>query len=401
MLYKYIAYNLAGQIVRGKLNASDEEAANESLSFAGFRPISIKPNITFVNLGSLSDELFPVKPTDVILFYRQLAMLLKSGSNIALSLELLRQQVGNRTLKKVLGLAIAEVRSGNQLSASLNRYPKIFPSVYARLINIGEQSGDLETMLKQVADYMERELVTNKSVKGAMMMPGITAGIAVVVIGLMVIFILPSFGKLYTSMGAKLPPIALKLMDFSAWVTTNGLYVLIGLLAVVVAFVLYTRTPRGKYQLDKVMLSMPMFGRLRLLAELSRICRSISLLFRAGLPLTETMNQVILGSTSAVMVKALKDVHYDMQKGEGLSRPMSKNKIFLPMMVQMIRVGEETGSLDLTLLSVAETYETEAADKMKALVALIQPAMTIIIGLVIGVMAVALFSTIYGMTEAF
>ncbi len=401
MRYKYIAYNLAGQIVRGKLNASDEEAANEALSFAGFRPISIKPNIAFVNLGSLSDELFPVKPTDVILFYRQLAMLLKSGSNISLSLELLRQQTGNRTLKKVLGLAIAEVRSGNQLSEALNRYPKIFPSVYARLINIGEQSGDLETMLKQVADYMEKELISSKSVKGAMMMPGITAGIAVVVIGLMVVFILPSFGKLYTSMGAKLPPIALKLMDFSAWVTHYWLFVVVGLLAVVTAFILYTRTPRGKYQLDKVMLSMPMFGRLRLLAELSRICRSISLLFRAGLPLTETMNQVILGSTSAVMVKALKDVHYDMQKGEGLSRPMSRNKLFLPMMVQMIRVGEETGSLDVTLLSVAETYETEASDKMKALVALIQPAMTIIIGLVIGVMAVALFSTIYGMTEAF
>ena len=138
-----------------------------------------------------------------------------------------------------------------------------------------------------------------------------------------------------------------------------------------------------------------------LLTELSRLCRSMSLLFHAGLPLTEAMNLVIQGTTNKVLAEALHEARVDMLKGEGLSRPMSKNKLFLPMMVQMVRVGEETGNLDVTLTSVARSYEAEAADKMHSFVGLIQPAMTLAIGLVIGIIAITLFSTIYGMTETF
>ncbi len=401
MVYQYLAYNGAGEIVKGKLSAANEETANEALTFAGFRAISLKPYVPLFSLDKLADSLFQVKPNEVILFYRQLAMLLKSGTSITASLELLQQQTSNRKLKKVLAGVITDIRGGSQLSTALKKNPRDFSPVYSQLLSVGEQSGDSESVLEQIADYMEREITTAKEVKSALMMPGITAGIAVVVVGLLVMFVLPSFGKLYDSLGANLPPMAKALMTFSNWSQSHWLQVLLTVLVIGVAGYLYIRTPRGRYKLDKLLLDLPLLGRIRLLSELSRLCRSMSLLFRAGLPLTETMNQVIQGSSNKVIAEALNEARVDMLKGEGLSQPMSKNKVFLPMMVQMIRVGEETGSLDATLVSVARSYEAEASDKMRSFVGLIQPAMTLAIGLVIGIIAITLFSTMYGMTEAF
>jgi type IV pilus assembly protein PilC len=169
----------------------------------------------------------------------------------------------------------------------------------------------------------------------------------------------------------------------------------LGGLIVAGIFVMYIRTPKGKYRWDKLALSLPMVGRVNHLKELARCCRSISLLFRAGLPLTEIMSLVIDGVNNVVMVKALTDVQQDMLKGEGLAQPMDKNELFLPMMVQMVKVGEETGNLDTTLMAVAQSYEAEAQDKTESLIKLIQPTMTLLIGLVIGVIALSMLSAMY------
>lgn len=401
MIYRYIAYSESGKIAKGKITAANDELASETLTSAGLNIISIKQYVPLLSLDKLTSSLSQVKPTEIVLFYRQLAMLLESGTNIAASLELLQQQTSNRTLQKVLGEAISAVREGDQLSTALSKHPKVFSPSYAKLLSIGEQSGNLEKVLEQIADYMERETTTGKDVKSALMMPGITAGIAVITIGLLVMFVLPAFGKLYDSLGAKLPPTAKALMTFANWSQSHWMQIILGSLVVGLAGYLYVRTPRGRYQLDKMLLGIPILGRVRHLSELSRLCRNMSLLFHAGLPLPDIMDQVIQGSSNKVLTQTLSEIREDMLKGQGLSKPMSRNKFFLPLMVQMIRVGEETGSLDVTLISVARSYETEAADKMHAFVGLIQPTITLVIGLVVGLIAVTLFSTIYGMTEAF
>ena len=401
MIYQYVAYSESGKIAKGKVTAANDELANEALTFAGLNIISLKQYIPLLSLDKLTSGLFQVKPTEIVLFYRQFAMLLESGTTIAASLELLQQQTSNRTLQKVLGEAISAVREGDQLSIAFSKHPKIFSPGYAKLLSIGEQSGNLEKVLEQIAAYMERETITSKEVKSALMMPGITAGIAVITIGLLVMFVLPAFGKLYNSLGAKLPPMAKMLMTFANWSQSHWMQIILGVLVIGLAGYLYVRTPGGRYKLDKILLGIPLLGRVRHLSELSRLCRSMALLFQAGLPLTEIMNQVIQGSSNKILSQALSEIREDMLKGQGLSKPMSRNKFFLPMMVQMIRVGEETGSLDLTLVSVARSYETEAADKMRSFVALIQPVITLVIGLAVGLIAITLFSTIYGMTEAF
>jgi type IV pilus assembly protein PilC len=169
------------------------------------------------------------------------------------------------------------------------------------------------------------------------------------------------------------------------------------ILGIAGAALIYFRTEDGKFNMDKLILRLPQLGRVKHLNELARCSRSISLLYSAGLPLTEIMPMVVQGCGNRVMAKALNEVHVDMLRGEGLSRPMAKHKIFLPMMVQMVKVGEETGSLDASLKAVADNYESEAQDKTKTLIALIQPVMTIVIAGIVGVIALSMVSAMYSM----
>ena len=397
MAYQYVAYNTKGAVVKGKLSAPNDKAANELLDYAGYKVINLKPYVPFFDKDKLVGSLYQVKPSEIVLFYRQLAMLLQSGTNMGSSVEMLQQQATNPLLRKVLGEISSEVRGGAQLSAALTKYPKIFSPTNSQLLAVGEQSGDLETLLRQVADYIEKETATAKETKGALTMPAITAAIAVVVIGILIVFVLPTFGKMYASLGAELPPLARMMMSLGEQAKSNGVFVLLGVGAIIGAGLAYIKTPRGRYQWDKMQLGMPLMGRVRLLTELARYCRSMSLLFHAGMPLTEVIPQLIKGSDNKVLAEALGNVQKDMIKGEGISGPMSKNKLFLPMMVQMVKVGEETGSLDVTLQAVAQSYEAEVSDKIHSLIGMIQPAMTLVMGGIVGLIAVTLMSAMTAM----
>ncbi|TET68684.1 MAG: type II secretion system F family protein [Dehalococcoidia bacterium] len=397
MVYQYVAYNEKGVVVKGKLPAADEEAATDLLGYAGYQAISLKPYVPFLNTEKLSASFLRVKPTEIVLMYRQMAMLLESGIDIVSSLELLQEQSVNRALKKVLGEIIADLRGGNQLSRALGKHPQVFSPIYCRLLSVGEQTGDLETVLKQVADYMEKEITTAKETKSALMYPAITFVVTIVVIAVLVTFVLPSFGSLYSSLGAELPTSAQILIDLANKIQSYWMYLMLAVFAIAGLAYIYIKTPGGRYKWDKLVLRLPIVGRVSHLSELARCCRSMSLLIHAGLPLTEAMPLLIQGSNNRVLTKALINVQQDMIQGEGLSRPMAKNKLFLPMMVQMVRVGEETGNLDVTLLSVARSYEAEAEDKTRSLIALIPPTMTLIIGAVIGLIALSLVSAMYSM----
>jgi len=402
MAYQYVAYNTKGEVVRGKLSATTEDEATELLGYAGYKAINLKPHVPFISLSKLSEGLYHVRPDEIILLYRQLAMLLESGIDIAASLDLLQQQVTSRTLRKVLRVVASDVRGGSQFSVALEKHSKIFSPVYRRLLIIGEQTGDLETILRQVADYIEKEATTAKETKSALRMPAITGVIAVIVIGLLVTFILPSFTSLYGSLGIDLPLIARLLVTAGEKAQTYGIYFLLAVLVFAGAVFLYIKTPGGRYNWDKLLLKLPLLGRVRHLSELAWCCRSMSLLFHIGLPLTEAVPLTIQSSSNRVIANALGHVQQSMVEGEGLSEPMAKTPIFLPMMAQMVKIGEETGNLDVTLQAVARSYEAEAEDKMRSLIGLIQPAMTLIIGGIVGLIAFSLTSAMTAMYgEAF
>jgi type IV pilus assembly protein PilC len=215
------------------------------------------------------------------------------------------------------------------------------------------------------------------------------------VVAILVAFVMPTFIDLYGAFGVELPTTTRLLLDVSSWLLDYGLFIILGIVAVIIVGFLYIKSPAGRYQWDKLMLTMPVIGRINVLTELARACRTMALLFKVGLPLPEIMSMVIHGSSNKAMVEALTGVQQDLIRGQGLSKPMSKNRLFLPLMVQMVGVGEETGNLDNTLSTVAQSYEIEADDRTSAAVGLIQPVLIIGIAVVIGFVMVSLFSAMY------
>jgi len=395
MDFKYIAYTADKRLVKGRLSATNEEAATSLLSYGGYQVVSLKTVTPFFNMGSLAARFSRVKPTEIIMFSRQLALLLESGTDIVTSLELLQSQATNRTLRGVIGEAASDIRGGTSLSSALSKHPRAFPEIYYRTMAAGEQGGNLEIVLRQMADYLERSATMEKKIKNALTYPFILGIVAVVVVGILVTFVMPSFVGLYAQFGAELPLPARMLMGLTDLLLQYGLYLLLVIAAAVVLGYTYIKTPAGKYQLDKLLLSLPVVGRINLLSELSRCCRTMALLFRVGLPLPEVMSLAIHGSNNKVMVEALTEVQQELIRGQGLSKPMAERELFLPLMVQMVGVGEETGNLDNTLTTVAQSYEVEADDRSSSAVGLLQPAMIVIIAVVIGFVAVSLVSAMY------
>lgn len=395
MDYTYLAYTKDKKLVKGKLSATNDEAATKLLSYGGYQVLTLKPHVPFFNMEKISSFFTSVKPREIIMFSRQLALLLESGTDIVASLELLQAQVTNRALKKVIGQVASDIRGGSSLSSTLKNFPQIFPAMYSRAIAAGERSGNLEVVLRQMADFLERRVTTEKKVKSALTYPIIVSFIAILVVGLLVTFVLPTFTSLYAGFGVDLPPATAMLISATDWLGNYGLYLILALAGVVAAGFFYIKTPNGKYQWHKILLRLPVFGRILLLGELSRSCRTMSLLFRVGLPLPEVLSMAIAGSNNKAMAEALTGVQKGLIRGEGLSKPMSKSPLFLPLMVQMVSVGEETGNLDNTLVTVAESYEMEADDRTTAAVGLIQPVMTVFIGAIIGFIALSLVSAMY------
>lgn len=403
MEYSYVAYTRERKLVKGKLSAASELAATGVLNYGGYQVLSLKREAAGgLTTEGLSTGFAPrVKPTEIVMFSRQLALLLESGTDIVTSLELLQNQTTNHTLKKVIADVVSDIRGGSSLSAALTKHPKAFSQLFHRAISAGEQGGNLEEVLRQMASHIERASVTEKKVKSALRYPIVVFIIAILVIGLMVTFVLPRFTTLYEAFGAQLPLLPRLLIGITGWFNHYGLFLILGIAAGCGIAYAYIRTPAGKTWWNQTMLTMPVFGRINLLNQLARCCRTISLLFRVGVPLPEIMAVAIYGSTNKVVAQNLTEVQQELLKGEGLSRPMSRRKLFLPLMVQMTAVGEETGNLDKTLGTVAETFETEAEDKTSSAVAMIQPMMTLVIGGIVAFIAGALVTAMYSVYGQF
>ncbi len=283
MNFEYVGYNETRKLVKGVTSAASEEEAAEELVHSNCQVLSLKPVISFTpDWKELFPSFFRVKTAVVIMFSRQLALLLESGIGIVQCLELLREQSSNRNLKRILGEVVSGLRSGNQLSAALSKHPASFPLIYCRSLGVGEQTGSLETVLRQMADYMEKEDEAGKEVKNALKYPVIVTIVAVIVIGVIVTFVLPAFSTLYSQLDIELPLMTRLLLSSIEWLTSYGLYLFGAILIIFLLFFAYTKTPGGKFQWDSLALRLPLVGWIRHLDELAHCCRSMALLFKSG-----------------------------------------------------------------------------------------------------------------------
>ncbi|MGD0855933.1 MAG: type II secretion system F family protein [Dehalococcoidia bacterium] len=394
MEFEYVVYTAERRVTKGNITADGEKDAGEKLSLKGYQVLSLKaigPAITGM------PDIFAkgIKQEEIILFSRQLALLLESGVGIVQSLGLLRAQTSNKTLAKMLDTIVTDLRAGSPLSTAMEKHPKAFNKMYCKIVAVGEQTGQLEGVLRNLASYEEQASAAARKIKQAMTYPVIVLVLAVAVGFLAVTFVLPPIMSMFNSMGGKLPLITQILIAVVMFMGHYGVYVMIAIIIACLLLYRYSKTPVGNLLKDKLALKIPVLGRLNQINALSRVCRNITILFRSGLPLPDILRLAAESSGNMVISNALMQVEQDIIRGEGLAIAMRKLPIFLPLMVEMTKVGEETGNLDNTLTIVADSFEIEAADQLQTVLGMIEPAMTIIIGLAVGFLALSIFVPIY------
>jgi type IV pilus assembly protein PilC len=392
--FEYVGYTAERRVTKGKITADSEKDAGEKLSRNGYEVLSLKATgLAITGMPALFEK--GARQEEIILFSRQLALLLESGVGIVQSLELLKAQTTNKALAKMLDTIVADLRAGNPFSASLEKHPKAFNKMYCRIVAVGEQTGQLEGVLRNLASYDEQSSAAARKIKQAMTYPITVLVLAVVVGFLAVTFILPPIMDMFKTLGGQLPLITRILIAVVMFMGSYGVYVVLAVVIACALIYMYSKTPAGTLQKDWIVLKLPVLGRLNQINTLSRICRSITILFRSGLPLPDILTLTAESSGNRVIYNALMQVEQDIIRGEGLAVAMRKQPVFLPLMVEMTRVGEETGNLDNTLNIVADSFEIEAADKLTRVLGMIEPAMTIIIGLAVGFLALSIFVPIY------
>ena len=315
MDYQYLAYTSERKMIKGKLAAPDEEKAVAELNALGYQVLNIK---TMNSLGKISRSLnfsftSVVKPKEVILFSRQLAILLESGIDIVTAIDLYKTQAANKIFKKTLEELIADLRGGTSFSGALAKFPKVFSLMYCRTIAAGEQSGNLDQVLRRIADYMERTESASKKVRGAMTYPIIVLAVAIVVVAVLVFFVMPTYTNLYSSLGAKLPTISKILIDFANWARKIWGVCFSCFGCDYCRDLCFTSgRPRAESNWDAFVLRLPLIGPIVQLNELARCSRTISMLIKVGLPLPDIITMCIQSSGNKIVGQALTEVKQEM-----------------------------------------------------------------------------------------
>ena len=401
MAYRYRAYTLDKKIVQGTIEADSESMAEEALYRTGCHSIlSLKDVPPGLGLERLLPSLFGVKPQEVIDFSRQLATLIGSGISITTALQLLLGQSSSPAFKKIINGLILELQQGSPFSQALGKYPQVFSYTYCQVMKASEQAGNLEVGLRQVAGLLEKQAATMRMIGRAITYPAMVVVMGIGVFALLVTVALPPLVDLFTSLGAELPWMTKMLIAAAGFLINYGVYLLGGLLALIVLGVGYVRLPSGRMAMDRLMLKIPLIGSINIQHNMCRFCQTTSMLLKAGLRLPQIMDIVAQTTGNGVIRQALRDVREKLVQGQGLSQPMAANALFPPLLVEMAVVGEKTGNMDSTLATLAVFYEERVDQKINTLISMIEPTLTVVIGLAVGFIALSIITPLYSIMGA-
>ena len=395
MSYRYVAIAPTGEHIQGALDVPSEAHAERALWDANYRVISIRPDRKLPGLAQIFPSLYAVKKRTLITFSRQLATLLESGVPVMRSLELLQEQAGAKQLQEAIGEISKSIRGGSTFAAAIEEHPAIFPPLYARMVELGERTGRIEAMLRQMAIYLEREDQLAKRVQGALAYPAFMMVLAVIVVGVLMTTALPALTQMFDEFDANLPITTKILIGSTNFAAAYRMQILAVVALVALGGTYLFSQPSGKRFIDRMTLTIPVFKVIVINANAARYSRTLAILLRAGLPLTEIMDLVVRTTDNYILRRHVEDVRRKLMDGEGLSGPMTKAGCYPQMLIQMVAVGEETGTLDANLEITAEFYTKEVDEKVDALTAMMTPALTLVIGGVVGFIALSLIMPMY------
>ncbi len=401
MIYKYQAYSKDKKLVAGKLDVATEALAEEALYRAGYQNIiSLEAMTTGLGLAAIWGKLSTnIKPREIIDASNQMSTLIQAGITLSSALKMLLLQISNSALKKIFSRLIDEIQSGKSLSQALSLFPLVFSNTYCQIIRASEQAGTLENGFKQGAKYLDKQNAANQKIKRAMVYPIIILVMAIGVAVLLITLALPPLTSLFTSLNADLPWMTSLLINVANFFTADGLYVLLVIIVIILLFFVALRNPSVKLIRDKLLLRIPIFGKITIERSMGLFCQTASMLLQAGLRLPQVLEVTIQTNHNLVIRDALSKVRERLIQGEGLAQPMSTNKLFPPLVVEIVSVGEKTGAMDTSLGNLADFYEREVDRKIDTLITLIEPAMTIVVGLVVLFLALSLITPMYSILQ--
>ena len=391
--FRYDALDENGKKVSGVEVAISAGAAHLALRNRGLQPLEVRVKASLLKF-EITKKRVPRK--EVQNFSRQLAVFMAAGIPIMEALEVLVEETTGNMMKGVLFSMIDSLRNGDTFAAAAAAHPEAFPNYYVGILESAELTGSLDIVLNQLADYMDRDAKARGKITSALIYPMVVAGMSVVTVVVLAVFVLPRFVVFFNTLHAKLPLPTRMLLGASSGFSTYW-YVFVALVVIVVGgFIAMRRSVKGRAFMDAVLLKLPVVGDLTQVAILERVCRILSSLLKAGVDLPRSMTVAAESANNSVYQVALEKIREEMMEGQGLAGPIARTGLFPGAAKQMFRVGEETGTLDQQLEVAAEYYGRELETKVDHATSLFEPAIIIIMGLVVGFVAVALISAMYG-----
>ena len=390
-----------GRIVKGDtLEAPNVEAALARLREQRIRPIANKVREKGAGLDKeLSIPGFgpTVSTKELSVATRQLATMIDAGLPIVQCLDILGEQSENKLLRTTITTIRRDVEGGCTLADALRKHPKIFDDLYVNMVEAGEAGGILNTILNRIALFIEKASRLKKKVKGAMIYPVAIVLVAIIVVAILMIFVIPVFAELYGSMGQALPAPTQICINISNFFVAYWWLMLLTAIGVVMGIKLYYKTPQGHMKIDALLLRMPVIGDLLRKVAVARFSQNMALLLSSGVPILDGL--AITGKTAGnkVVEKAIMESRVSISKGNTVAEPLRESKIFPPLVCQMVAVGESTGGLDGMLRKVAELYEEEVDDAVNNLTAMMEPAIMVVLGVILGGLVVAMYLPIFQM----
>jgi type IV pilus assembly protein PilC len=399
--YRVVAYSFEGARTTRTVRAPTMEDAQRLLWDEGFRIVDMRSrSIKGPTLHELFPSFFKVRKSEVILITRQLATFVKVGVPMLEALAVLHEQTGSKEMKGTLQDMMVDLGQGRPLSAAMSTHPRIFNRLYVDMVRAAELSGQLDIVLNQIADYMGRDDTAARRIRGAMIYPAVVLVLSFAVITVLLVFVLPAFVNLFNEFGAELPITTKILINVGRFFEAYRWQVVIGLAAAIIAATSFLQTLPGKRWRDRYILKLPYLGKIIHYSIIERFLRTFATMTHAGIPVTQMFDTVIEATGNLIFQERLRAVQDRMIAGEGFAGPLRQTDLFPPLVIQMIRVGEETGTLDATLNQAAEYYTSEIDFRTKSMIAIMEPGLVIFIGVIVAFVAISVISPMYGLVHA-
>jgi type IV pilus assembly protein PilC len=391
--FAYTARSSAGAITKGVLEAADQRAAVDNLRAQRMIVLEIgekSPGFmeALQNFGPFKPK---VKGNDVVLFSRQLSTLVSAGVALVSGLNILQEQIESKAFRTVVNKVKEDIEAGLSIADAMKKHPAAFTDLYVAMIKAGEVGGILDTILERLSAYLESSENLRRKVKGAMVYPAVVCTIAGGVTVFLLVGVIPTFKEIFSSFGAQLPMPTRIVIGISEALQTYW-YIFLGIpVGGFIALTKWVQTDKGKRIFDAYTLKIPLFGPLLRKVAVAKFTRTLGTLVKSGVPILQAMETVAQTAGNKVIEKAVMDARESVREGERIADPLRKSGVFPSMVVQMIAVGEETGSIDTMLSKIADFYDQEVDVAVKALTSMIEPLVIVVMGVVIGGIVIAMF----------